>query len=56
MVYSAGLFERRHCLRSAIYAYCKQTSSPSLCSPPDEASLGSRRKRQTDNAPVDGIK
>ncbi|XP_052705816.1 uncharacterized protein LOC128181455 [Crassostrea angulata] len=51
-----GLFERRHCLRSAIYAYCKQTSSPSLCSPPNEASLGSRRKRQTDNAPVGGIK
>nr|XP_034328407.1 uncharacterized protein LOC117689954 [Crassostrea gigas] len=51
-----GLFERRRCLRSALYAYCKQTSSPPLCSPPDEASLGSRRKRRTDNAPVDGIK
>ncbi|XP_065924958.1 uncharacterized protein [Magallana gigas] len=51
-----GLFERRRCLRSALYAYCKQTSSPALCSPPDEASFSSRRKRQTDNLPVDGIK
>uniref|UniRef100_K1R9Z4 Uncharacterized protein n=1 Tax=Magallana gigas TaxID=29159 RepID=K1R9Z4_MAGGI len=37
-----GLFERRRCLRSALYAYCKQTSSPALCSPPDEASFSSR--------------
>ncbi|XP_061194763.1 uncharacterized protein LOC133202916 [Saccostrea echinata] len=43
-----GLFERRLCLRKALYSYCKQTVSPSLCNPPDDSyiSQGARRKRQ----------
>ncbi|XP_061194766.1 uncharacterized protein LOC133202919 [Saccostrea echinata] len=43
-----GLLERRRCLRRALYTYCKQTVSPSLCNPPDDSyiSQGTRRKRQ----------
>ncbi|XP_061180167.1 uncharacterized protein LOC133188680 [Saccostrea echinata] len=43
-----GLFERRRCLRKALYTYCTQTVSPSLCNPPDDSyiSQGTRRKRQ----------
>ncbi|XP_061194765.1 uncharacterized protein LOC133202918 [Saccostrea echinata] len=43
-----GLFERRRCLRKALYTYCTQTVSPSLCNPPDDSyiSQGARRKRQ----------
>ncbi|XP_048745195.2 uncharacterized protein LOC125658102 [Ostrea edulis] len=55
-----GLFDRRRCMRKALYSYCKQTVSPSLCNPPDESSrnLGSRRKRQTSDIPsaIDSIK
>ncbi|XP_062618474.1 uncharacterized protein LOC134280055 [Saccostrea cucullata] len=47
-----GLFERRRCLRKALYAYCKQTVSPALCNPPDDSYVaqGSRRKRQASDA------
>ncbi|XP_022337633.2 uncharacterized protein LOC111133481 [Crassostrea virginica] len=52
-----GLFERRRCMRQALYTHCKQTVSPSQCNPPDfSVNLRSRRKRQTEEAPVDGIK
>ncbi|XP_048745128.1 uncharacterized protein LOC125658081 isoform X2 [Ostrea edulis] len=55
-----GLFDRRRCMRKALYSYCKQTVSPSLCNPPDESSrnLGSRRKRQASDIPsaIDSIK
>ncbi|XP_062601466.1 uncharacterized protein LOC134263170 [Saccostrea cucullata] len=55
-----GLFERRQCLRRALYTYCKSTASPSLCNPPDGASttLTSRRKRQAEDVKRfnDGIK
>ncbi|XP_062602269.1 uncharacterized protein LOC134263931 [Saccostrea cucullata] len=55
-----GLFERRQCLRRALYTYCKETASPSLCNPPDGASttLTSRRKRQAEEVESadDGIK
>ena len=53
----SGLFERRRCMRQALYTHCKQTVSPSQCNPPDSSvNVRSRRKRQTEEAPVDGIK